>query len=75
MFATNFLTNPSSKVAAAAYEAARAASCNPDATGRCRRGRRRAGCGLADIGLRKTRELGMQGAVDVCEVGLEFRVE
>lgn len=38
MFATNFFTNPSSKVAAAAYEAARAAACNPDATGRCRRG-------------------------------------
>ena len=37
MFATNFLTNPSSKAAAAAYEAARAATCNPDATGRCRK--------------------------------------
>jgi hypothetical protein len=38
MFATNFLTNPSSKAAAAAYEAARATSCNPDSKGRCRQG-------------------------------------
>jgi len=37
-FTTNFFSSPASKAAVASYEAARAAICNPDATGKCRPG-------------------------------------